>query len=677
MRFSPGSWILAALLVCTSFMVDTTTATAAEDGGAEAARIGKTIDGFMLKNQFGKEYSLQDFAGKDAVVVVFLGTECPLAKLYARRLAELDKSFDDARVSIVGIDSNQQDSIQEIAAFAQRNQLEFPILKDPGNAIADKFGAIRTPEVFVLNKDRVVSYWGRIDDQHGFADGVGYQRREPTRNDLEEAVNELLAGKAVSVPTTVAMGCHIGRVHQADNNSEVTYSNQIARLFQNHCVECHRKGQIGPFEMTSYADVVGWGEMIREVVDQGRMPPWHANPTHGHFANDLSLSDEQKKLIATWVENGCPEGDPAQLPEPKHCTEGWAIGKPDEVIYMRDEPVAVPAEGVIDYYHFVVDPGWKEDKWIMATEAKPSSPETVHHILVLVQPPAGERSASRGGGRRGGSIGSGSLIAAYAPGMNPLIHTDGATALHIKAGSKLVFQMHYTPNGTPQKDRSYCGFKFADPAQVKNVARSTSVSSMLFKIPPGDPDYSVAAETKFESDALLANMTPHMHTRGKAFRYEATYPDGNKEILLDVPAYDFNWQTTYYLREPKRIPKGTTLVCTAHWDNSENNLSNPDPTKAVTWGDQTFEEMMIGFYVEVYPKDQVPVRPSGGRDAQLDPKKLFQTFDANDDGKLSKEELPGRAQQLFKVVDKDGNGSVSQEELEVLLKLFRGGRSED
>jgi len=692
MRSSQLTWILAAILVCAGMSAR----------AAEIDRVGKKIDDFSLKNQFGKAYSLKDFADKDVVVVVFLGTECPLAKLYAHRLADLGKKLDTARVALVGIDSNQQDSIQEIAAFAQRNELTFPILKDPGNVVADQLGALRTPEVFVLGKDRTVRYWGRIDDQYGFADGVGYQRREPTRHDLVEAVNELLAGKAVSVPTTTALGCHIGRVHEANNDSKVTYSNQIARLFQNHCVECHRKGQIGPFEMTSYDDVVGWGAMIREVVDQGRMPPWHANAKYGHFANDLSLSDEEKQLIATWVDNGCPEGDPAQLPEPKQFASSWAIGEPDEVIFMRDEPVEVPAEGVVDYYHFVVDPGWKEDKWIMAAEARPSSPETVHHILVLIQPPGGGRfgAGGQGGGRGpgggpgaarggrggrggpggggpggGGGISGGNLIAGYAPGMNPMLNTDGTTAMHIKAGSKLIFQMHYTPNGTPQKDRSYCGFKFADPAQVKYVARSTAVASMFFSIPPGDPDYSIAAETKFENDTLLANLTPHMHTRGKSFRYEATYPDGNKEVLLDVPTYDFNWQTTYNFKEPKLIPKGTTLVCTAHWDNSENNLSNPDPTKAVTWGEQTWEEMMIGFYVEVYPKDQVPTRPSGGR-GQIDPKTMFKSFDANKDGKLTKEELPGRLQQMFGLVDSNGDGSVSEQEIEVLIKLFSRGREE-
>jgi hypothetical protein len=460
----------------------------------------------------------------------------------------------------------------------------------------------------------------------------------------------------------------------------VTYSNQIARIFQDRCVECHRSGRIGPFQMTSYEEVVGWGEMIREVVNEGRMPPWHANKAYGHFDNDLSLTDEQKKLIGTWVDDGCPEGDRAQLPKPKEYVEGWVIGEPDEIVYMRDEPIDVPAEGVINYYHFLVDPGWKEDKWIMAAEAKPSSLETVHHILVLVQPPGsgggGRGLRGGGGGPRGGGVGGGNLIAGYAPGMNPMLHTDGTTAMLVKAGSKLIFQLHYTPNGTPQKDRSYVGFKFADPDKVKQVARSTSVSSMFFSIPPGDPDYQVTAEAKFEHDTLLANLTPHMHTRGKAFRYEATYPDGKKEILLDVPSYDFNWQTTYNFKEPKLMPKGTTLLCTAHWDNSEDNLSNPDPTKTVSWGDQTWEEMMIGFYVEVFPKGQMPARPSGGRSGRFDPKAMFKSLDANGDGKLVKEELPGRLAERFELVDSNGDGSVTEQELETIVKLFLGNRDQ-
>lgn len=687
MRHSPIAWILSAAIVLAVSGLH----------AAEVNRIGLKIDDFSLKSQFGKQYALHDF-DQDVVVVVFLGTECPLAKLYAPRLARLAKKFDDARVAIIGIDANQQDSIQEIASYAQRHKIEFPILKDPGNTVADRFAAIRTPEVFVLDKDRVVRYWGRIDDQYGFADGVGYQRPEPTRDDLVEAVEELLAGKEVSVPTTKALGCHIGRVREANENSDVTYSNQIARIFQDHCLECHRPGRIGPFEMTSYDDVVGWGEMIREVVEQKRMPPWHANPLHGQFVNDMSLSKKEEQLIATWVENGCPEGDPSDLPAPKEFFEGWVIGEPDQIVYMRDEPIEVPAEGVIDYYHFVVDPGWTEDKWIMAAEAKPGSLETVHHILVLVAPPGltqsdlnnrrrdGERgrddrgnrrgrSGRDGGGRerRGGGIGGGNLISGYAPGMNPMLNTDGTTAMHVKAGSKLVFQVHYTPNGTPHTDRSYVGLKFADPEKVEYVARSTSIMNPFFNIPPGASDYQATAKTTFEHDTLIVNMTPHMHTRGKAFRYEATYPNGEKEILLDVPSYDFNWQTTYNLKEPKLMPKGTTLLCTAHWDNSEDNLSNPDPSKRVSWGDQTWEEMMIGFYVEVFPKGKVPERPSGGR-PEFDPAQFFAALDANGDGKLTKDELPGRLRERFSLVDTNGDGYVTEEELTTIMKLFSGRR---
>jgi peroxiredoxin/mono/diheme cytochrome c family protein len=686
--------------------------------GAEADLASRRIEDFTLKSQFGKEYSLHDFKDRDAVVVVFLGTECPLAKLYGPRLAELAGAWDARRVAVVGIDSNQQDSIQEIAAFAQRHNIEFPILKDPGNTIADRFGASRTPEVFVLDREGAVRYHGRIDDQYGIDSGVGYQRPEALRKDLQEAVTELLAGKSVSVPSTEVVGCLIGRVRQVKNDSPVTYSNQIARIFQNRCVECHREGRIGPFVMTSYEEVVGWGEMIREVVDNGRMPPWHASPEHGTFLNDMRLSDDEKELIATWVENGCPEGNPADVPTPQQFVEGWAIGEPDQVIYMAEEPVDVPAEGVIDYYHFSVDPGWTEDKWIMAAEAKPGVPETVHHILVFVSPPnsgggffgrgregdkakdgdqakdgeakddngdqekeTGKRKVvrqrrargGRGGGGEGGGLGSGNLIAGYAPGMNPMLSSDGTTAMHVKAGSKLIFQLHYTPNGTPQKDLSYVGFRFADPEKVKYVARSTAVANAFFSIPPGADNYQTSAEGTFEHDTLLTNMTPHMHTRGKSFRYEVTYPDGKQEVLLDVPAYDFNWQTTYFLAEPKLLPKGTKLLCTAAWDNSENNLSNPDPTKRVTWGDQTWEEMMIGFYVEVHPKGQVPEFTSGrGGFGRLDPDKIFAALDADQDGKLTGDELPDQLKERISFADFNRDGGVSKEELTGLLKLFSG-----
>ncbi len=405
-RSAVASFLILAALGLATPMLAATPAAQGPAGEAAASRVGKKISAFKLKNQFGKDVSIKDLK-QDVVVVVFLGTECPMAKLYAPKLAAIEKEFEQSQVAFIGIDSNQQDSIQELAAYAKRHNLTFPLLKDVRNLVADHFGAIRTPEVFVLDKDRVVRYWGRIDDQYGYDDGLGFQRPKATRADMVEAVNELLAGKEVSVPTTEALGCHIGRVKQVNESSEVTYSDQISRIFQQHCVECHREGRIGPFVMTSYDKVAGWGEMIHEVVQENRMPPWHADPAHGEFANDSRLTDEEKQLIATWVENGCPEGDPSKLPEPRQFVEGWTIGEPDQIVKMDSKPVSVPAEGVIDYYHFTVDPGWTEDKWISAAEAKPGSLETVHHILVFVLPPGrNPRSLEEGapgrGNRRGG-----------------------------------------------------------------------------------------------------------------------------------------------------------------------------------------------------------------------------------------------------------------------------------
>ncbi len=364
----------------------------------------------------------------------------------------------------------------------------------------------------------------------------------------------------------------------------------IARLLQNRCISCHREGEIAPFPLTDYDEVVGWAEMMREVIDEGRMPPWFANPAHGAFANDARLSEADKELFYAWVDNGCPQGDPADMPEPRQWVEGWQIAEPDQVIHMSDEPYTVQAEGVVEYQYFSVDPGWDEDKWIQAAEARPDNRAVVHHIIAFIRPPQKEgegRRRSRGG-----------LLAGYAPGGGIRINPEGVAAF-VPAGSTLVFQIHYTPNGSVQKDRSYVGVVFADPETVYKRLRGGAPSNHAFAIPPGDPRYKVVSEQKFEEDTNLIWFAPHMHLRGSAFRYEAAYPDGTREVLLDVPKYDFNWQIRYILAEQKLMPAGTTMHCTAYFDNSPDNLANPDPTETVRWGDQTWEEMMIGWYGSV------------------------------------------------------------------------------
>ncbi|MCS7471193.1 redoxin domain-containing protein [Stieleria sp. ICT_E10.1] len=574
------------LFVCLAALVTFgTNPVQADDAASNAGgTIGMKVADFTLDNCYGKSVSLSHFDDRQAIAIVFLGTECPLAKLYGPRLTDIQQRYADRGVQVVGINSNTQDSLTELAAYVHRHAIGFPMLKDPGNVVADALGATRTPEVFLIDRERTVRYHGRIDDQYG----VGYSREREAEPELTRAIDQLLAGQPVTEPTTEPVGCHIGRVKPIEATGEVTFTKHIAPIFNAHCVSCHRDGEIAPFTLSSYDDVLGWEDTILEVIADNRMPPWSANPAHGTFANDPRLSERERDLIETWVDNGMPEGDVRDLPAPPEFVAGWQIGRPDEVITMRDRAFRVPAEGVVDYQRFVVDPGWEEDKYIVAAEARPDKRSVVHHILVYVIPEGEQRQDLR------------QVVAGYAPGSPPMELKDGV-ALRVEAGSKLLFEMHYTPNGTEQEDLSYLGVKFTTKLNVRKLLRGRLAINTKFEIPPGEPNHVVSATYHARTEENLISMSPHMHLRGKSFRYVAHFPDNTTKVLLDVPNYDFNWQLKYVLAEPLRIPRNTRIECTAVFDNSESNLTNPDPTRPVRWGDQSFDEMMIGFM------DTVPI----------------------------------------------------------------------
>jgi peroxiredoxin len=553
---------------------------AADELATNQASPDQAINDFTLEDYMGAKYSLADWSEKKAIVVVFLGTECPLAKLYGSRLAEMSARYADEGVQFVGINSNQQDSLEEIGHYARSQKIEFPLLKDPGNQVADRFGALRTPEAFVLDGDHVVRYRGRIDDQFG----VGFARGKSTSNDLANAIEEVIAGKPVSQAATKAVGCIIGRVHRPEPSGEVTYTKHIAPILNAHCVSCHREGEVAPFALTSYDEIAGWGETIAEVIRDERMPPWHASPDHGKFSNDTRLPAEAKKLVYEWVEGGLPEGDPADLPPVPTFVEGWQIPKPD-LVYRMSEPFEVPASGVVEYQHFRIAADLEKDLWIRAAEMRPGNRAVVHHLILFYTAPGQNR-------HRGEDV-LGHSIATFAPGL-PAMNLREGYAFRVPAGSQLVLQAHYTPNGTAQTDQSFAGIVLADPATVKHEIKMTAAMNFQFLIPPGAPDYAVTASYRVPEEAVLFTMAPHMHYRGKSFRFTARYPDGKEEILLDVPRYDFNWQNVYKLAEPKYLPEATEIKLDAHFDNSPENPLNPDPTKAVHWGDQTWEEMMIG-----------------------------------------------------------------------------------
>ncbi len=555
--------------------------------------VGKKIPDVALKDTNGKTVALGDHKDAKAIVVVFLGTQCPINNLFAPRLNELNKEYRDKGVVFLGINSNAQDTTERIADHARKFELSFPVLKDEDNRVADQFGATRTPEAFVLDATRTIRYQGRIDDQFG----IDYKRPQPTRRDLACALDEVLAGKTVSKPVTEVAGCFIGRTGESKAEGTVTYAKHIAPIIQNQCQECHRPGQIGPMPLMDYEDAKSWSAMIREVVDQRRMPPWHADPRFGKFSNDRSLSQQERATLLAWIDNGTPKGDDRDAPKPREFVTGWTIGKPDVVFQMEQEfnvPADAPKTG-IPYKHFFVETNFTEDHWVERAEAVPGAPEVVHHIVVFIVPP---KSTFFPGNPED------PVLTGTAPGDMPLILPEG-TAKKIPAGSKLVLEMHYTPNGKAQKDRSSVGLIFAKEKPKLAIQTEPITNPFAVKIPPGDPNFQVEASWRFRDDGFVMSFMPHMHLRGKDFMVEAIYPDGKKETLLSVPKYNFNWQSMYRLKEPLRVPKGTEIHCVAHFDNSADNPNNPNPTKKVFWGDQTWEEMMIGWMDYAYDRPAV------------------------------------------------------------------------
>ncbi len=376
----------------------------------------------------------------------------------------------------------------------------------------------------------------------------------------------------------------------------VTYGRDVAPILRAKCVPCHREGQVGPFPLATFAEASRKRAGLAESVEAGRMPPWHADPQFGRFRNDRSLTPRERSVLLAWVEQGAPEGNPADASPPPADPTGWQLGTPDTV-FAVSKPFTVKAEGTVKYQYFLVPTRFTEDRWIQAVELRPTSRAVVHHIIVFAIPP--------GGGLPPGNGSLGGHLASYAPGDEAQIYPEGM-AKKVVANATLVFQVHYTPIGKEVVDRPEIALKFAAaPVQreVKTVGVRANPKSL--RIAAGQADFESRSTYTFRDDAILLSLAPHMHLRGRSFRYEATYPDGRTETLLSVPAYDFNWQTTYKLAEPARMPRGTRIDCVAHFDNSAANpaLTAEDVARNVRWGEQTADEMMIGYL------DCVPERP--------------------------------------------------------------------
>jgi peroxiredoxin len=621
--------------------------------------LGKNAIQWELIDYRGKPYRAEELEGK-VHVIAFLGTECPLAKLYSVRLEALQKEYERSGVLVISIDANEQDSLLEISAFARKQELTFPILKDPDANVAKQYGATRTPEMFVIDASGKIRYSGRMDDQYV----IGNIRQAPDKQELRDALEAVLADKEVVTARTQAVGCLIGRRPEAQATNDIVYTKHVAPIMQAYCVDCHHAGDIGPMALDSYDDVSSWSDMILEVTGEKRMPPWHADAAIGHFANDRSMPQDKLETLRQWVAGGCQPGDVADMPAPKTYTEGWQLPRePDLVLNITEEPYTVPAIGEVKYQYFAIDPKFTEDKWVQAAEIQPGNRSVVHHILVFAKQP--DQMNDLGGDR--------SYLTGYVPGTRFKPYPDG-TAKKIPAGSRLVFQVHYTPVGVEQKDASRIGFIFAKDEDITREIQTTSVVQPRLAIPPHDGSYQTEAILPEKlPDCELIAMSPHMHLRGKSFFYEMVSPEGERTPMLNVPKYDFNWQTAYALAEPQKVKAGSRMFCKAAYDNSDDNPYNPDSNQLVRWGDQTDDEMMIGYFDIAVSRST----PKDDPEANVSPqnRKLFGRWDANADGKLSQDELPVQYRGLFSLADTDRDGSLNLVELDQGAKLVEQSRA--
>jgi hypothetical protein len=536
----------------------------------------------VVAGLFGPIAGLPLPGGGRPVVVVFLDAGCPLANRYAPVLDQFAERFDD-RVAVLGVMENGGDA----PAFVRRHRLRYPVVPDRDASFADRVRAVRTPEVVLLDSHRRIRYRGRVDDRYGVG---GKDRGRATRDDLADAVADLLAGRPVAVPVTPAAGCAIGRPRPTRRDSVVTYARDVAGILDRRCAGCHAAGGIGPFPLTTFTGAKSRASAVAEAVADGRMPPWHASPDYGTFRNDPRLTAAEKQRIADWVAAGCPEGDPNERPAPPATPSGWAIGTPDVVLRIP-QPFRVPAAGEIEYQHFFVETGFPTDVWIRAAEIRPGNPRVVHHCNVFLHAPSSTDPTDK---FLTGPFQTNNL-AVYTPGTGPTRFPDG-TAMRIPAGWTLHFNLHYTAVGSVEEDRTEIGLKLVPADQVRREVGTILLDDPGLSIPPNTAAHRVERTWTADRDTWLYAMSPHMHLRGKSFRYSAEYPDGTAEVLLDVPAYDFHWQHRYELAEPKRLPAGTTLRCTAVYDNSADNPANPDPAVTVRYGPQSWDEMFIGYF---------------------------------------------------------------------------------
>jgi mono/diheme cytochrome c family protein len=594
-------------------------------------KLNKKIENVTFTTLEGKQLPLGEIKEKKAVVVAFLSFDCPVSNSYVPLLNEMHTELSSKGVEFLAVCTSDESAAElqkKVAAF----KIPYPICQDVKLTVVDAFKATTTPEVFVLDHNHVLRYRGRIDD--GFSARL---KRNPkvSEFDLKNALEDLLAGKPVRTPATTAIGCPV--TVKADTTkaatTKLTYHKEVLPILQKHCQQCHRPGEVGPFSLMTYKQAVNWAEDIKEYTHSKKMPPW--KPQGGpSYEGERKLTDAEIKLLAEWVDGGMPEGDPKTAPEPRKFVEGWQLGTPD-LILSTDEDFHLGASGPDTFRCFVLPTGLKEDKYIIGYEVRPGNPSIVHHTLnywdgtgkarglndkskANAKPTDNDRgpgySVSMGLGftpdlsdlekMQKTGIPPFSGIGGWAPGQMPRFLPEG-TGYYLPKDAEIVIQVHYHRNGRPEKDRTRIGLYFAKKPVEKPWRTlvidglpkiTTTFPHFTTLIPKDRSDFVSKGSLWTETDCTVYSVLPHMHLLGKKVKVTFTTPDGKTETLVDIHDWDYNWQETYWFKEPISIKAGTRFDVEAIFDNSSTNPNNPNhPPKDVRSGDETTDEMLFGF----------------------------------------------------------------------------------
>ncbi len=545
------------------------------------------VQNFNLMDQFGYAHELYRYSWANGIVLISHGNGCAILQKSLPKIRELKSKYSPSGIVFLMINANPQDSRESIEIASKEFGVETPILKDETQTIAKSLGIKRTAETYLINPKRwEILYHGPIDDRLGF----GTERRTTTKNYLEDSIKSLIRGLKAPALNVENKGCLIQYEKIGKKDETISYTKDVVPILIGRCLPCHKQGGVAPWAMTSYKQVKGWSSMIEEVIKTKRMPPWHADPRYGKFENDRSLTLEEEKMLLAWIASGSPrDGKEDSLRNVgQREEEKWPLGKPDMILTLP-EIQKIPAKGVIDYRYFKIQPKLESDVWIRGAHLRPSNPKVLHHGFAFVEylDHLQEKEPKR-------KVGIDDFLAMSAPGR-PIELLPQGTGMFLPKGATFRFELHYTATGKPETDCSELGLYFYHHSVPKEL-RVKAVRNTAIEILPGARDHEVQASTLLEKDVLLYELFPHMHYRGIRMSLEAHYPNGHKEILLSVPRYDFKWQNVYRLAVPKKLPKGTKLVCVGAFDNSSDNPSNPDPSKTVRWGRQSSDEMFIGYF---------------------------------------------------------------------------------